>query len=171
MGSLRALPDEAATPPRTPLKSFARRPRPKSGFPKLKWECVRSAFNMHVRVHFARPSSTEDWNMQTPIPICFLKVFKLCHFHSKYWPPSFQSDFLNHTVLNPYEPYKTSNVALYRPHYGPHPVQYDFWNFCMTKFKEKKASEENVKSIAEDAAEEFVATNRWCPGRTPWVTT
>ena len=30
----------------------------------------------------------------------------------------------------------------------------------MEKFKEKKASEETVRSLAEDAAEEFVAANR-----------
>lgn len=53
-----------ADPPSTPVKSFARRARPQQAFPKLKWECIKAAFNTHVRQHVEKPSAHEDRKIQ-----------------------------------------------------------------------------------------------------------
>ena len=37
-------------------------------------------------------------------------------------------------------------------------AQYAFWEHCQKKFKAAKATIETVKSLSEDAAEEFVAS-------------
>lgn len=50
------------TPSRTPVKSFARRVRPKQELPRLRWTAIRGAFNELIRPKLKqRPSSHEDF--------------------------------------------------------------------------------------------------------------
>ena len=43
-----------------PLKSFARRVRPATAFPKKRWEAIRAAFNQVIRPQLDRPSKHEE---------------------------------------------------------------------------------------------------------------